>query len=55
MDYKNTKKYNKSKSYIFVIDTFEQHQLPVGPLGMGLVLERPAELLHCHRNTQVCV
>lgn len=37
-------------THIFVVDTFEEHQFPVGALGVGLVLERAAELLHCNRD-----
>lgn len=39
-------------TYIFVIDAFHQHQLPVRPLGMGLVLERSAKLLDSHISVQ---
>lgn len=28
-----------------MIDTFHEHQLSVGPLGMGLILKRPTQLL----------
>lgn len=41
--------------YIFVVDTFEQHQLPVGTLSVGLVLEGPTQLFHRHWNTEDCV
>lgn len=37
-------------THIFVVDTFEEHQFPVGALGVGLVLERAAELLHRYRD-----
>lgn len=46
---------SKSKSYIFVIDTFEQHQLPVGTLSMSLVLKGPTKLFHRHRYTKDCI
>lgn len=39
-------------TYVFVVDALQKHQLPVGPLGVGLVLEGPAQLLHCHREAQ---
>lgn len=45
----------KRQSHIFVVDTFEQHQLPVGTLGVGLVLEGPTQLFHRHWNTEDCV
>lgn len=32
-------------THIFVIDTFHEHQFPICPLGVGLVLERSAQLL----------
>lgn len=34
-----------ARTYVFVIDTFHEHQLPVGPLGVGLILKRPTQLL----------
>lgn len=43
------------ESYIFVVDTFEQHQFPVGSLCMGLVLERPTQLFHCNWDAKDCV
>lgn len=42
-------------SYILVVDTFKQHQFPVGTLGMGLILERPAQLFNCHWYAEDCV
>ena len=39
-------------TYIFVIDTFHEHQFPVCPLGMGLVLEGSAQLLDGHISVQ---
>lgn len=39
-------------SYIFVIDAFHEHQLPVCPLGVGLVLEGSAQLLDGHISVQ---
>lgn len=39
-------------TYIFVIDTFHEHQLPVRPLGVGLVLERSAQLLDGYISVQ---
>lgn len=39
-------------TYIFVIDAFHEHQLPVRPLGMGLVLEGSAQLLDGHVSVQ---
>lgn len=39
-------------TYVFVIDTFHEHQLPVRPLGMSLVLERSAQLLDGHVSVQ---
>lgn len=33
-------------AYIFMIDTFHEHQLSVRPLGVGLVLKRPTQLLN---------
>lgn len=35
-----------------MIDTFHEHQLPVRPLGMGLVLEGSAQLLDGHVSVQ---
>lgn len=35
-----------------MIDTFHEHQLPVCPLGMGLVLEGPAQLLDGYISVQ---
>lgn len=51
----NVKLCFKSKSYIFVVDTFEQHQLPVGTLSMSLVLEGPTQLFHRHRYAEDCI
>lgn len=45
----------KKKIYIFVVDTFEQHQLPVGALSVGLVLKGPTQLFHCHWYTEDCI
>lgn len=45
----------KRSSYILVVDTFHEHQLPVGPLGVGLVLEGPAQLLDGNVPLQVVV
>lgn len=39
-------------AYIFVIDAFHEHQLPVRPLGVGLVLEGSAQLLDGHISVQ---
>lgn len=39
-------------TYIFVIDAFHEHQLPIRPLGMGLVLEGSAQLLDGHISVQ---
>lgn len=39
-------------TYIFVIDTFHKHQLPVRPLSVGLVLERSAQLLDGYISVQ---
>lgn len=33
-------------TYIFMIDTFHEDQLSVRPLGVGLVLKRPTQLLN---------
>lgn len=35
-----------------MIDTFHEHQLPVRPLGVGLVLERSAQLLDGYISVQ---
>lgn len=35
-----------------MIDTFHEHQLPVRPLGVGLVLERSAQLLNGYISVQ---
>lgn len=35
-----------------MIDTFHEHQLPVRPLGMGLVLEGSAQLLDGYISVQ---
>lgn len=35
-----------------MVHTLEEHQLPVGPFGVGLVLKGPAQLLHRDRNSQ---
>lgn len=35
-----------------MIDTFHEHQFPVCPLGMGLVLEGSAQLLDGHISVQ---
>lgn len=35
-----------------MIDAFHEHQLPVRPLGMGLVLEGSAQLLDGHVPVQ---
>lgn len=43
---------HSSVTYIFVIDTFHEHQLPVCPLGMGLVLEGSAQLLDGYISVQ---
>lgn len=43
------------KSYILVVDTFEQDQFPVGSLSMGLILEGPTQLFHCHWDSEDCV
>lgn len=43
------------KTYIFVIDTFEKYQLPVGTFSMGLVLEGPTQLFHCYWYTEDCI
>ena len=34
-----------SSSYVLVVDTFHEHQFPVGPFRVSLILERPAQLL----------
>lgn len=39
-------------THIFVIDTFHEHQLPVCPLGVGLVLEGSAQLLDGYISVQ---
>lgn len=39
-------------TYIFVIDAFHEHQLPVCPLGVGLVLEGSAQLLDGYISVQ---
>lgn len=39
-------------THVFVIDTFHEHELPVCPLGMGLVLEGSAQLLDGHISVQ---
>lgn len=38
-----------------MVDTFKQNQLPVGPLSVGLVLEGPTQLFHCHWDSEDCV
>lgn len=43
------------KTYIFVIDTFQKNQLPVGTFSMSLVLEGPAELFHSYWYTEDCI
>ena len=42
-------------TYVLVIDTFHEHQFSVGPLGMGLVLKGPAQLLNGHIPLKVVV
>lgn len=39
-------------THVFVIDAFHEHELPVCPLGMGLVLEGSAQLLDGHISVQ---
>lgn len=34
--------------HVFVVDALHEHQFPVRPLGVRLVLEWPTELLYCH-------
>lgn len=43
---------NLGVTYIFVVDAFHEHQLPVRPLGVGLVLEGSAQLLDGHISVQ---
>lgn len=38
-----------------MVDTLHEHQLPVGPLGVGLVLKGPAQLLDGDISLQVVV
>lgn len=42
-------------AYVLVVDALHEHQLSVGPLGMGLVLKGPAQLLDGHVSLQVVV
>lgn len=35
----------RARTYVFMIDTFHEHQLSVRPLGVGLILKRPTQLL----------
>ena len=46
---------SESSSYVLVVDTFHQHQFPVGPLCVSLVLKRPAQLLDGDIPLQVVV
>lgn len=39
-------------THVFVIDAFHEHELPVCPLGMGLILEGSAQLLDGHISVQ---
>lgn len=45
----------QNETYIFVVDTFEKYQLPVGTFSMGLVLEGPTQLFHCYWYTKDCI
>lgn len=38
-----------------MVDTLHEHQLPVGPFGVGLILEGPAQLLDGDIPLQVVV
>lgn len=44
--------FSNRHTYIFVIDTFHEHQLPVSPLSVGLVLEGSAQLLDGYISVQ---
>lgn len=38
-----------------MVDTLHEHQLPVGPLGVSLILKGPAQLLDGDISLQVVV
>lgn len=42
-------------TYIFMVDTFHEHQLSVRTFGMSLILKRPAEFLYSHVSLKVVV
>ncbi len=50
-----TKCEKSSSSYVLVVDTFHEHQFSVGPLRVGLILKRPAQLLDGDVPLQVVV
>ena len=44
-------------TYVFVIDQFHELEFPVGPLGMGHILEGPAQFLYGYvllSHTVIC-
>lgn len=42
-------------AYVLVVDTFHEHQFPVGPFGVSLVLKGPAQLFDGDVPLQVVV
>ena len=49
--------HRKVMTYVFVIDQFHELEFPVGPLGMGHILEGPAQFLYGYvllSHTVIC-
>ena len=42
-------------NYVFMVDYSHEVQLPIGPLGIGVILKCVFQLLDCHSLLQDCV